>query len=262
MPLQPSPELDKVQPFSQFRENVELGFKKMLDSYNKSLKTKITEDDLKLIEDKMREMTNSNEVYVGIRFKINDLEKILADGRFKSQFETRTSGGYFNDVLRADMENTAMGYGIKSTKPKDRPIYGMLFDGKTPSDIKASDEYMRSGCYGSVVAIFKPEIKRYATVGFGDSLMQKNMVLLPLLNPSRYSMPSERPIFIEIKNLAKAGELKPSQFKKIRYAEVQIHGGQATVSNIDRIIFARNTPKEKIPVNELKKYGVKWEMEK
>ena len=56
--LQPSPELDKVK-----------------------------------IEDKMREMTNSDEVHVGIRFQPQYLDAILNSGRFKSQFETGSSGG-------------------------------------------------------------------------------------------------------------------------------------------------------------------------
>lgn len=259
--LQPSPELNKVQPDIGYKDNIEYEFDRMLKGYKSAYGEKITEKDLQLLEDKMREMTNSDEVYVGIRLEIDKLGKILTDGRFKSQFETGTSGGMLSPVRRSEVEALEMGY-PDSTNPKDRPVYGMLFDG----EIKPSKG--ASAFYGGVVAIFKPSIKQYATVTMEDSLnYEGNIMPSPLLKPSRYSISSfggyfPSQTFKEMYDMSKTGKIRPSKLKEIDYTEVQIHGGHATTSNIDRIVFSKNTPTSKIPVNELKKYGIKWEIEK
>lgn len=255
--LQPSPELDKIQPESELKQRIEDFFNKVVKKFEKYLGT---EKDLKLLEDKLHEMTNSDEVYVGIRFDPKNLEKILEDGRFKSQFETGTSGGVLDNWIRSNVESGLMGYS-DSIDPVKRPIYGMLFDGKTPSDINLSDgDASISSRYGKAVAIFKRDVKQYSTVTFGDSLDGGTLYPSPLLKPSRYSITGGLMPIKSVQDIAKKGKMRPSGFSE--YVEVQIHGGHATTSNIDRIVFARDTPKESIPVDKLKAHGIKWSIEK
>ena len=256
--LEPSPELDKIQPKTSYKQHIENSFNKMVRDYTDYLGENI-EKDLISIEDKLRKMTNSNEVYVGIRFNNEVLGQILDDGRFKSQFETGTSKGILDNNRRNNFESKAMGYS-KSTDPAKRPIYGMLFDGKTPADVRLSDRDLGSQ-YGGVVAIFKPNIKQYSTLTIGDSLDRENhMYPSPLLKPSRYSMPEVAINVKEMQHLAKQEKIKPSDY--FDCFEVQVHGGHATTSNIDRIVFSKNIPKSDIPVNELKAHGIKWSIEK
>lgn len=259
--LQPSPELlNRIRPDPNYAQNVLDKFDENVELCERVYGEIITEKDLKTIEKKMREMTNSDEVYVGVRFNANDLEKILADGRFKSQFETGTSNGLLNSSIRADAESILMGYS-DSTSPKDRPVYGMLLDGKTPSDIPLSEA--RGAAYGNVVAIFKPSVKRHATVTMEDSIDDFGSILpSPLLRPFRYSISADYDKISEMNDLAKQRKIRPRDFELIKYAEVQIHGGQATTSNIDRLIFSKDTPKSEIPVEKLKSHGIKWEIEK
>ena len=265
--LQPSIELDLIQPKKEYAQDVNEAFNEMLQDYKQETGETITENDLKLIEDKMREMTSSDEVHVGIRFQPQYLDAILNDGRFKSQFETGTSEGYLDTDVRSEFENLSMGY-YSFTSPEDRPIYGMLFEGKTAADIKPSQ--FGGDFYGGAVAIFKPSVKAHATVTFEDSLdYDRFLQPSPLLKPSRYSISSQNysgftrfSSFAEFHDLSKGkGRMRIGDFSTIDYMETQIHGGQATIKNIERIIFPKGTSQSSIPVDLLKKHNIKWNVE-
>ena len=262
--LQPAPELDKIKPESQYMDILKMKFNTMLRTYQQNLSETVTENDLLAIEDKVREMLSSNEVHIGIRFHAEDLKAILNDGRFKSQFETGKSGGSYDPAFRRKAEKEQMGY-KKSTLKQDRPIYGMLFEGKDTS--KISPTQFGGVHYGDVVAILKPSVKTHSTVTFEDSLsVHGGVCTSPLLKPSRYSIPTSYKTFHNFYESSKSGG--KMQLSKVitnnisGYAEVQIHNRQATVSNIERLIFPKWFSKDDIPVDFLRKQGIKWNTEK
>ena len=85
----------------------------------------------------------------------------------------------------------------------------------------------------------------------------------PLLKPSRYSIPSDRQIFKRYYTNSKLG-VKMNLRQVVHgddYAEVQIHNGQARVSNISHLIFPKGTPNSLIPVSRLQQLGITWNIE-
>ena len=268
--------LSKIQPESSYMQDVQSDFEWILNiiakhggiNYNI---VNITENDLQIMEEKMRKMTNSSDIHVGIRFDPKNLEEIINSGRFKSQFETGTSGGILDTQRRSDLEKRSMGYSL-NLSPKDRPIYGMLFEGKNTSNIKISEAGGKH--YGEAVAILKPSVKTHSTVTFYDSLdLDGSIQPSPLLKPSRYSIPTREghgfrtADFIEEFYHASKSK-QPMKLNKLNkrtktpYVEVQIHGGKAKVSNIEQIIFPRGTPKSLIPIEILRKNNIKWSIER
>lgn len=93
--------------------------------------------------------------------------KILDSGRFKSQFETGTSGGFLNPAFRRKVERRQLGFDTK-TPDADRPIYGFVKDKLIKSEAKKKSTF-----YGEIDIELKPSIKRRATVTFGDSLNER-----------------------------------------------------------------------------------------
>jgi hypothetical protein len=85
---------------------------------------------------------------------------ILRDQRFKSQFETGSSGGAFAPDLRRDIEATYLKVPLDTPDAK-RPIYGAL--GLAPLM-----PFVRS--YGDYTFLLKPEVKQRSTYTLGDSL--------------------------------------------------------------------------------------------
>ena len=252
--------LKNVQPTTDYDDYVKNYFDRHKASLEQQLGRKLTEQDMQKLEKALRDLTTSQDTHIGIRFDIKDLNAILADGRFKSQFETHSSGGYLSTDTRADYEHMAMSYS-KNLPPEQRPIYGMLFNYKNLSEVDAS--YGDGTQYGGVIAIMKPSVKRFATVTGGDSLDDRGRITpSPLLNPSRYSlnMGSFRAkSVIELTTILN----KPLtlQHTASSYTETQIHGGHAKVSNIQHLVFPRGTSRNQIPVKELRSAGITWSME-
>lgn len=109
--------------------------------------------------------TRALEQALCIRSTPVDAVKILESGRFKSQFETGTSGGTLSNDVRRRAER--VGLGAPLDLPADRrPIYGYL----DTSEIGHPD---RAYGYGSVKWVLKNEVRdTRTTVTWGDSLGQ------------------------------------------------------------------------------------------
>ena len=262
----PADEIKHVRPIATELERA----KKMLAEtreYSEEMDgKKISDKDIAILEKETLKLGKSSNM--GIRFSEKDLEKILDSGRFKSIYETHTSGGTTNEKLREEIENLSMSYS-SDTPVTQRPIYGMLFDYKNVSEVNVSEGAgSRYNKWAGVVAIMKPEVKRFATVTFGDSL-DNDLIPSPLLKPSILSYdvykyrrgPLQKTIEAAKSGTLRLKELEPS----ISYAEVQIHNQQATVKNIEHLIFSKGAYKKgKVPPNiqkRLKKLGITWSYE-
>ena len=228
-------EMANVKPTAQYQQDVEALYDLQATSLG------VTEAENLRIEAEMQKLMTSEDTHICIRLPEEALKPILGAGRFKSQFETGTSRGILDTSYRATVEHDEMGYS-KTLSPAKRPIYGMLFNYKQPSEVDVT-----SGTgwhYGNIVAIMKPSVKAHATVTAHDSLDGHGVhIPAPMLRPSRYMFATSGwggPVFKEAVSRVKAGKSFTMDMFSPRgygYAEAQIHGGHGTVSNIEHLIL-------------------------
>ena len=185
------------------------------------------------------------------------LDSMLVGGRYKNQFETRTSGGKLDVGVRKVGEGLATGTPA-GTKLADRPIYGYLTDNETVHTyeskrdaVKAlegewSDKHTldrtldwqsttsvnnyRIDQYGDIRVILKADVRGRTTVTIGDSLRTGVMA---------DAMSNPKPNLTNM-GLYKAGAvLHMNGNSTAGYLEAQIHGG-VKVSDISRIYAPRD----------------------
>lgn len=173
---------------------------------------------------------------VSLRAPSGAIDAILDSGRFKSQFETGTSGAVLDKDLRARAEERGLGVAYDSA-PDQRPIYGYIPNPQF-------DRYVKQ--YGDLVVEFKPEVRNRTTVLMGDSLTPMNSgegVPSPLNNLRKASWDGN---ITSLYETAKGHE--EWVMTGMEYVEVQIHG-QAKVGDIARI---RDT-ESKLTVTQLQR---------
>lgn len=125
------------------------------------LKSSFSKDEIKklgsIIDNTIKEGTPSIRVWSSV------VDQVIADGRFKSQFETKRSGGLYDKKVRSRAEELLFG---TKPKPKDRWIYGYLSPGDTDTERAVRQ-------YGDVIAkIKKPVFLERGTVTLNDSLVK------------------------------------------------------------------------------------------
>jgi hypothetical protein len=223
---------EQKEPTAEFdaAQNINTGFpeafqkdKKMLfNSYNDQEK-ELHREKGAIVEKSMKEAFQKSRY--ASRTSFYGLEKILEDGRFKSQFETNTSFGLLDHDQRAQIEKEKMGYGEDPEEGvENRPIYGYVV-GEGENLLGTGDQY------GNVsIEIKKEKALKNGTFCHGDSLMDGfGLVTSPLSDPSSLSMligDFERTVN------KKGGEYKP--FSGGIYTEVQYHK-QLTVDDIEAV---------------------------
>jgi len=179
------------------------------------------------------------------------LGSVLEDGRYKNQFETRTSGGKLDTGIRKVGEGLATGTPA-GTKLSERPVYGFLTDNESVHTYQGTAEAAKVGAdwsekhgierglrwenitsvnnynveqYGEIRFTLKPEVRSRTTATVGDSL--RNGVMADAVN-------NPRPDLLNM-GLYKAGAVHHMAGNPTAdYIETQIHGG-VNVSDIERI---------------------------
>lgn len=193
-----------------------------------------------------------------VRVKKGTLTKILKDGRFKSQFETESSGGTYSPRIRADYETKAFKYN-ENLNPKDRPIYGYASPTKegvyeNPRDPKSTFDPVRM--YGRIRIRLKDRARNRSTITFDDSLGSIDYLL-----PSPMNNASQKSLFLTKDISGMMDSLETQDVDNSRYAEIQVHGG-VTTDDISKVFFPANfdiTPELK---EQLKEKGIKWQQDK
>lgn len=160
--------------------------------------------------------------------------QILACGRFKSQFETHTSGGSLTPTGRADCEQALFSY-PDDLDPKKRPVYGYMT--ASPDGILGGLDYNdKVGQYGKIAVHFKRDlVVRKATFTFDDSLGEASLrhgksisiVATPCAAPSHRAINLYR--LADALSLDSLDDIYP-------YPEVQYHKG-LRVKHIEEVVF-------------------------
>lgn len=234
-------------------------FKEYGDTWEKSIVSKeLTVNQIELIGNKMSEVIKNSEYAIRVDTKIFD--KILDDGHFKNQFETKTSGGALNFDYRKKATKQLFGKGaIKDVKNYEK--YGYL---GTKDFIEDAHDYnLRQ--YGNCIIHFdKKYLKNKVTYTLDDSLGQalnKVTVAGDSENPRANGINKKHlkewvPWFEKRRNKM----LEISDFKKdtpIRYIELQYHG-ELKIDFIKEICFTgqyTEVPDEL--VKKIKSKGIK-----
>ncbi len=213
------------------------------------------EAELRRAIDYMQEEVNRRTLAVRARFE--GAEKIIAEGRFKSQFETQTSGGMLDNRFRGLAEESGFGYPEK-LDPMKRPIYGYFADLTDPK------ESLSTAQYGGVRFIVKEEVRNRTTVTWGDSLHG-------LSRQELYPPVSTK---IDVGAFDSGYKLKSALNRgRPSYFEAQIHN-QLTIDDIEKVqfLFDEKTGSlghrvidndERLLVEKIKQMltqkGIKWE---
>lgn len=155
------------------------------------------------------------------------LAQVLKDGRYKTQFETRRSGGINDPQARSREEGERFGY-PPHMKPEYRPVYGMVELGgvKAPSERENLQ-------YGSAVVVLKSETRERTTFTVGDSL-SLNRPSAPVMNPR--AQPAVVGIDKGSFEFGAVARLRDVNGDGKMYLEAQIHGG-VRASDIASVIF-------------------------
>ena len=145
------------------------------------------------------------------------LDKILESGRFKSQFETKTSKGTLSFKHRSENDTAQLGY-HPSVDPEKRPIYGYVTTGGTIDDEKLTSVRQ----YGEVQLVMRKEVEARSTYTTEDSLND------PTMTPAPFGVPS-----------ARTGVQPASEYS---YAEAQMHGGVSIEDVEFAVVYVSDRP--------------------
>jgi len=199
------------------------------------------------LEAKMRDLLADAKPYM--RVSERSLEKIVNDGRFKSQFETGTSSGALTPSRRAALEHDLfdLPHGLA---PQDRPLYGYLGD----EPLGNTDLNHYSDARGQIAVRFKDDVLDRTTFTFWDSLDiidpppaatgGPRMAPSTPANPRRGAVPHDAPAFVnggapvfqlqDVFDVDDLDEIWP-------YVEAQYHGG-LTVDDIAEVVLEVDNP--------------------
>lgn len=174
------------------------------------------------MNDRIGELVTNAEPRVRVGYDV--FNKILDDGRFKSQFETDTSGGLLDQNFRAAAENELFGYD-HDLLPSQRPIYAYLSGARESGWLDQ---------YGSIQVVLRDDVKRRATFTLDDSLT-KNSIPQPIYgnDPSlAYAWVMEPP-----------GDIASAPMDELAgaYPEMQVHDG-LSVSDIAEVVIPHWEP--------------------
>ena len=217
----------------------------------------LPEEKIQVINDYIKKLIDENEFCM--RRSERSIEKIAVDGKFKNQFETRTSGGTFDPRMRIEGANNLFGKGQELLKDAEREKYGYL----GANDYMVDMEMARgagAGQYGGCIIRFKKSaLQNRTTFTVDDSLGPAVYKMLTAgdVNRPRANGINEKKLneIYRIIRSKEANNLK--EFVKgmrIRYFELQYHG-DLTLDDVSEICFTKIPSLETI--NIFKKKGIK-----
>ena len=177
---------------------------------------------------------------IAIRRGVRGATSVLQEGRFKTQFETGTSGGAFAPEYRAKGENGGLGIPM-NVEPGRRPVYGYV----------ATDTHGASG-YGGIEFELRNEVKARTTITLGDSLIGfgseydgQQLVGTPISEPNQEGWDGSVELYHD------------EGVRGILYIEAQIQGG-VSLEDVSRIIVHSQNPDLEFPglLELIKKRGI------
>jgi hypothetical protein len=168
-----------------------------------------------------------------VAIEADDMLKVIGDGRFKTQHETRESNGAYKPYLRRQRELALAGVPL-DTKASERPIYGYVATqerGSTPNTSDYNqDRYNINNHdvaqYGNVRVVLKDDVKQRTSYTIPDSL-DGYALARPLTEKHTFKTLSQAGVHHDL-SISHGGKEREG------YVEAQIHRG-VKVSDISKI---------------------------
>lgn len=168
---------------------------------------------------------------IATRMSAEALAQALADGRFKTQFETGASGlpGAYVPEERARAEEQLFGIPQRGFDPKKRPYYGyVLLSGEQAAP---ADDVMLN-VYGPIEVVLRDRVRQRTTAMIGDSLNDIDRARpSPVNDPQFWSFKPTR-----LRPGDFDHDVTGADFRGGDYAEAQIHGG-ISIDDVREVVF-------------------------
>ena len=228
--------------------------------YNDYVEKTLSIEDIENVSEKLKEVF-ANSSYA-MRFKSENIDKLIDSSRFLNQFETGTSGGTVNTKYRRQANEQLFGLQGKRLKKTEFEKYG-YFGNKDPYEdfiynLKASAGVEQ---YGDIIVHFsKEKIADRTTFTINNSLGPAAFKDLVADNPNKPRLVGIDKDYLEdytsiLKNTNIDTPEKVSKSLGIRYVEAQYHG-EVLLSDVSSMYFTDSIPTNK-QVESLKKIGIK-----
>lgn len=228
--------------------------------YNDYVEKTLSTEDIENVSEKLKEVF-ANSSYA-MRFKSENIDKLIDSSRFLNQFETGTSGGTVNAKYRRQANEQLFGLQSKRLKKPEFEKYG-YFGNKDPYEdfIYNLKAYAGVEQYGDIIVHFsKEKIADRTTFTINNSLGPAAFKDLVADNPNKPRLVGIDKDYLEdytsiLKNTNIDTPEKVSKSLGIRYVEAQYHG-EVLLSDVSSMYFTDSKPTNK-QVEALKKIGIK-----
>lgn len=227
--------------------------------YNDRIKEYIPFEDIRLASENLKEILENSEL--SMRFKSENIDKLIDSTRILNQFETGTSGGTVNLKYRRQASEQLFGLQGKRLKKHDFEKYG-YFGNRDPYEdfLHNSKSWGGVSQYGDVIVRFsKDKMLSRTTFTINNSLGPAVYKDLVADNPNSPHLLSIDKNYLQdyVELLKNKNARTPEELTKtlgIRYIEAQFHG-DVGLTDISSMYFTNKIPNNN-QINALKSYGI------
>ena len=227
--------------------------------YNDYVENQLSFEDIESASNRIKDVLENSEL--SMRFKSENIDKLIDSTRFLNQFETGTSGGTVNLKYRRQASEQLFGLQGKRLKKHDFEKYG-YFGNKDPYEDFLYNSKSRGGVsqYGDVIVRFsKDKMLSRTTFTINNSLGPAVYKDLVADNPNSPHLLSIDKNYLQdyVELLKNKNARTPEELTKtlgIRYIEAQFHG-DVGLTDISSMYFTNKIPNNN-QINALKSYGI------
>ena len=259
-PKKPKETPKKVEPIdvfmNSFSEGLDSNIKTLknfeLNStswYNDRIKEYIPFEDIRLASENLKEILENSEP--SMRFKSENVDKLLETDRFLNQFETGTSGGSLSPNDRRRATRQLFGSDDDLFKKRDYEKYGYFGNKDFYEDFAYNDKIIGgTDQYGDVIVRFsKDKVMSRTTFTINNSLGPASWGQIVADNPiSPHLVGIDESYLMDHIDILKQGKIKSPEALvdelRVRYIEAQFHGDLG-LSDVSSVCFTTKPPTNK-----------------
>lgn len=227
--------------------------------YNDYVENQLSFEDIESASNRIKDVLENSEL--SMRFKSENIDKLIDSTRFLNQFETGTSGGTVNLKYRRQASEQLFGLQEKRLKKRDFEKYG-YYGNKDPYEdfLYNSKSWGGVSQYGDVIVRFsKDKMLSRTTFTINNSLGPAVYKDLVADNPNSPHLLSIDKNYLQkyVDILKNKNARTPEELTKtlgIRYIEAQFHG-DVGLTDISSMYFTNKIPNNN-QINALKSYGI------